>query len=508
VIPGLLRGKDIREPLELRADAVVIGSGAGGATAARELSLRGFDVVVLEEGDYVDPEEYATLRPSHTFRRMAREAALAAAVGLGETPVVALMAGKCVGGSSVLTGGVCFRIPSEVLAEWEHERGLASMTEAALAPHFVAVEELLNVETVPDAMRSRSAELFAEGAARIGIPMKALRRNTRGCRGEGRCNFGCPHRAKMSVDVSVLPEAGARGARVVAGALAEQILAESGRARGVRGRLLGHDGAARVPFVVRADVVIVACGALHTPLLLRKSGLRSRHLGRHLTLHPSTRIFAVFDERVDGWDGAFQSIYSDALLASDGITFISAFGPPNLLAGGFPGAGPQHRERVRDLPRTAAFGAFIHDDGGGRVRRFLGREPLVTYRMAARDRARLLRAITLLGDMAFAAGAREVLLPIFGAPPARSRGALAVLLHDRGLARRAECVSFHPLGSARMAARAEDGVVNPAGEAWELPGLFVCDGSVLPTSIGVNSQVPIMAVARKIATGIAERRAA
>jgi choline dehydrogenase-like flavoprotein len=311
----------------------------------------------------------------------------------------------------------------------------------------------------------------------------------------------------MSVDVSMLPDACAHGARVLSDALVERVELSNGRAVGVRGRLIDGTGEPNVPFHVTAKVVVVACGALHTPLLLRRSGLSSKHLGRHLTLHPSTRVFALFDERLDGWDGAFQSVYSDHFLASEGITLISAFGPANLLAAGFPGVAARHRDYVRRLPYTAAFGALIHDEGGGRVRRWLSREPLVTYRMAARDRSRLFRAMRILAEMALAAGAREVILPIFGASTIKNRAELDALLASPPSARRAECVSFHPLGSARMSAREADGVVRPSGEAWAARNLFVADGSVIPTSIGVNSQLPIMAVARRIAHGIADSRA-
>jgi choline dehydrogenase-like flavoprotein len=312
----------------------------------------------------------------------------------------------------------------------------------------------------------------------------------------------------MSVDVSMLPEAVANGARILSDALVERVEIAGGRAVGVRGRFRSEStGEPGVPFHVEADLVVVACGALHTPLLLRRSGLRSRHLGRHLTLHPSTRVFALFDERLDGWDGAFQSVYSDHFFRSDGITLISAFGPPSLLAAGFPGVAARHRDYVRRLPFTAAFGALIHDDGGGRVHRWLSREPLVTYRMSARDRVRLFRAMRILADMAFAAGAKEVILPVFGAPTMRTPADVASFFAAPPSARRAESVSFHPLGSARMSMRPEEGVVQPTGETWAARNLFVADGSVIPTSIGVNSQLPIMAIAHRIAQGIADRRA-
>ena len=506
MIDSVLCGRAVTRPMTTICDVVVVGSGAGGAVVARELAREGRSVVVVEEGGYYAPEEYAAMTPSNTFRRLAREAALGAAVGLGETPLMAVLSGKCVGGSSVLTGGVCFRVPEEVLSTWVNDLGLRDMGPDALEPHFRAIEQAVHAETVPDGLRSRSADLFVEGAAKLGIPMKPLHRNTRGCRGEGRCNFGCPRQAKMSVDVSMLPDACAHGARVLSDALVERIDFSGGRAVGVRGRFLdGRTGEPALPFCVAAKVVVVACGALHTPLLLRRSGLRSKHLGRHLTLHPSTRVFALFDERVDGWDGAFQSVYSDHFFEKDGITLISAFGPPNLLAAGFPGVAARHRRYVTRLPYTAAFGALIHDEGGGRVHRWLSREPLVTYRMAARDRGRLFKAIRILAEMALAAGAREVLLPFFGTPTASNLAQLDAILASPPSPRRAECVSFHPLGSARMSARESDGVVRPSGETWSVQNLFVADGSVVPTSIGVNSQLPIMAVARRIAHGIADR---
>ncbi|HTQ48678.1 MAG TPA: GMC family oxidoreductase [Polyangiaceae bacterium] len=497
----VLRGREIRAPLSLRADVVIVGSGAGGAVVAREMARAGRSVVVVEEGPFVAPGEYGKLPPMGMFRRCAREAGLSAVVGLGGSPFISLLMGRCVGGSSVLTGGVCFRIPDEVLHEWSGRLGLTSMTPEGLDPHFRVVERVAHVETVPDAMRSRGIDLFTDGAAKLGIPMKPLRRNTRGCRGASRCNFGCPHGAKMSVDVSFLPEATARGALVVSDALVERVDVTSGVARGVRGRLITDDGA-RVPFEVRARVVVVACGSLHTPLLLRASGVDSRHVGRHLTLHPAVRVSALFDEVVEGWDGAMQPVFSDHF-ASEGVTLVGVYPPVSVLAAGFPGVGRKHRALAHRTPNMAVFGGMIHDEGGGSVHRVIGREPLVTYRMAREDRPRLVRLIEILGRMAFAAGAREVAMPVFGIETMKSVKEVDDFAARPPPMRRIECTAFHPLGSAKMSTDPREGVVRESGETWQVDNLFVADGSVLPTSIGVNSQLPIMAVAHKIASGIA-----
>jgi choline dehydrogenase-like flavoprotein len=498
-------GRDLHRSFDETCDVVIVGSGAGGAVVASILAEAGHSVIVLEEGPYYTPEQYGSFRPTESLRRIWREAGLLTAFGLGQTPVIGLSAGRCVGGSSVLTGGVCFRIPSDVHARWDRELGLPDLAERHFESAYQDVERKIRVREVPEDMRSRSTDKFVLGGARLGIPMQPLRRNTDGCVGNGRCNFGCPSRAKMSVDVSYLPSALAHGARVVSDALVTRLHIDRGRATGVEGRLLdAADGGPATAFRVRAGTVVVACGTLHTPLLLGKSGLgrKATALGRNVTLHPAVRLSARFDDVLDGWNGALQSVYSDHF-ADDGITLVGVYSPPNVLAAGLPGLGPAHRRIVADTAHHGVFGALIHDEGGGTVRPGTGREPILSYRMGALDLVRLRRAISILAEMAFAGGAREVYLPIFGQGPVRSMADVRRL--ENVDARRIECLAFHPLGSARMSNDIRRGVVKPDGETYEVRDLYVADGSILPTSIGVNSQLPIMAMATRIGWQLADR---
>jgi choline dehydrogenase-like flavoprotein len=500
-------GRDLQKPFDETCDVVVVGSGAGGAVIASILAEAGQRVIVLEEGPYYTPEQYGSFRPTESMRQIWREAGLLAAFGLGQTPIIGLSAGRCVGGSSVLTGGVCFRVPSAVHAHWDRELGLADLAENAFESAYQEVERRVHVAEVPSEMRSRSTDKFVEGASRLGIPMHPLRRNTDGCVGNARCNFGCPSRAKMSVDVSYLPSALAHGARIVSDALVSRVLIERGSAVGVEGRLLdGRLGSLGSSFRVRARTVVVACGTLHTPVLLLRSGLgrRASALGRNVTLHPAVRLSALFDDVLEGWNGVLQSVYSDHF-ANDGITLVGVYSPVNVLAAGLPGLGPAHRRIVSQTRHHGVFGALVHDEGGGTVRLGTGREPILTYRMAPRDLVRLRRSISILSELAFAGGAREVYLPIFGQRPVRSFDEVKQLENGRIDARRIECLAFHPLGSARMASDVRRGVVKPSGETYEVEDLYVADGSVLPTSIGVNSQVPVMAMATRIGWRLAER---
>ena len=486
---------------QLRVQVAVIGSGAGGATVARELAEAGYDVGIFEEGQRFSPEEYGKWRPTKTMRTMGRLGGSTVAVGIGDTPTINILSGKCVGGSSTMTGGICFRIPTEVHDQWVDQLGVDSLSEESMRPYYERVEREIHVEEVPESMRSRSTVLFGEGAAKKGLHMKSLRRNTKGCHGSSRCNFGCPKLAKMSVDLTYLPAAEAAGAQIYSNHRVDRLIIEGGRIKGFRGIVLRPDDRTQDhPFEVHADIVVLAAGTLHTPQILLRSGVgrQSHQVGRNLTLHPSFRAMAVFDEVVNPWQGALQSAYLDEL-DDDRLILISAFAPPSILAGGLPGIGADYMARVRDSAHVATFGGLVHDDAGGRIRLGLGREPIITYKLSPRDKRAFIAGLRAMAECFFEAGAREVVLPIFGFEPLKNPDRLRELTAESLSAQRIESLSFHPLGTCRMGTDPNRAVVDPWGRSFEVHGLWIADGSVLPTSVGVNTQLPIMAMATRIA---------
>ncbi|MBS2016405.1 MAG: GMC family oxidoreductase [Deltaproteobacteria bacterium] len=493
------------EPLELDADVVVVGSGAGGAVVACELAEAGQRVIVVDEGPWIPHERYGRMRPSESMRHLWRDGGFTVAMGLGDTPVVNVHMGSAIGGSSLLTGGVCFRTPEKVLHEWSQTLGLEDLTPERMDAPFASVERAVHVEEVPITLRSRSTTLFGEGLRRAyGVELKPLRRNTKGCNGCGRCNFGCPHGAKLSVDITYIPRALAAGARILSDACVDRVLVKGDRAIGVTGRLKnGKHGKPRTPFTVRARRVVVAAGAYASPLLLRRSGVGglSGQVGKNLTLHPGFRFMARFDELVQGWKGALQSAYTDTF-DDDGIANIGLFIPPGALAGTMPGIGPEHVERARGIPHLAVFGGMIHDDAGGEVHQIFGR-PFMTYRMSRRNRAVIPDLMRKMANIFFAAGAREVVLPVLG-QPAVTPDTLRTLDLERVPGKMIECASQHPLGTCRMGTSPHHAVVDPNGQTYELRDLYVADGSILPTSLGVNPQLSIMAMATRIAWKLRE----
>jgi choline dehydrogenase-like flavoprotein len=462
----------------IRADAVVIGTGAGGAPVAKELAEGGMSVVMLEEGERLTTDDF-TARPRDMTARLYRDAGQT--VTVGNVPIV-LPLGRSVGGTTLVNSGTCFRTPPKVLERWRTEFGLEQLSPDSLDPYFRRVEELTSVARVPPELAGRNALVVKRGADQLGWSGDFLRRNAKGCVGSGVCAFGCPTSAKQHTGIVYVPRAWKAGATTWTGCRADRIETDRGRARAVEARTNGG-GRLRV----EADRTIVACGAIHTPLLLRRNRLGggSGQLGRNLAIHPATAVRALFDEEIDMATGVPQSFYIDEF-AGEGIMFEGAAGPPDYLAMSFPFSRERLREVMLRYPNLSQFGVMVSDTSRGEVRRRAGRTE-IRYVLNREDVARFERGIDLLAELYRAAGATEVFLPV--APRARR----PLRARDRTL------MAFHPLGTARADADPERGVVDGDLRVHGVGGLYVSDASVIPSALGVNPQITIMALATRLA---------
>jgi choline dehydrogenase-like flavoprotein len=239
---------------------------------------------------------------------------------------------------------------------------------------------------------------------------------------------------------------------------------------------------------VRAPTVVLAAGTIHTPLLLARSGLgaRSGQLGRNLSLHPATAAFAQMDEVVDMAKGVPQSFYIDEF-AGEGILFEGVAGPPAYAAMSLPLTGARHAAAMADYRRLAQVGLMVSDSSRGHVR-FMGRRALIRYDLDGEDLQRFRVGLTRMRELLYAAGAREVHLPLpAGVAPAQAR--------PRDL----RLMAFHPLGTARADARASHGVLDGDLQVHGTRGVYAADGSAIPSSLGVNPQITIMALATRLA---------
>ncbi|MFE5817497.1 GMC family oxidoreductase N-terminal domain-containing protein [Streptomyces sp. NPDC056479] len=483
-------------PTRSTADAVVVGSGAGGAMAARTLARAGMSVVIVEEGDHHTTASFGRRTPLDRFTDLYRDGG--ATIALGNPPLV-LPVGRAVGGTTVVNSGTCYRTPDVVLARWRGRYGFA--VAEGFDTHLDEVERTLRVARQPLDVLGNNGLLALAGAKELGWAAAPLRRNAPGCKGSCQCVVGCPTGAKQSVQLSVLPEACAAGAAIVTGARVLRILTDRDRPGGPRaaGVLVGRPDGSELEIL--SPLVVVAAGALQTPQLLRRSGLGGHpRIGRNLSVHPAISVAGRFSTPVTGWEGVLQSVGVEELHA-DGILIEATSAPPGMSSFVLPGVGRELRREVDGTERLATLGAMIADRPSGRV---LGRDrTLLRYDLAPRDARRLLRAQRAMGRLLFAAGAEEVLTGVPQHPRARTPDQLDALL-DKVTVRQLHVSAFHPTGTAAAGADAERSPCDPEGRLRGVRGVLIADGSVLPSCPEVNPQLSIMAAA----LGVARRRTA
>ncbi len=497
------RAGDFESDEELEADVVVIGTGAGGAVAAYELASRGLAVVMLEEGDYYNRTHFNG-DLLEVIPKLYRAWGATTAIGNVMIPVPI---GRNVGGSTTINSGTCMRPPKAILERWRTEMGLEGLTEEELDPIFSEVEEVLQVQQADPKYVGEIGDIIGGGAKKLGFKhYHPLMRNAAGCDGQGLCQFGCPTDAKQSTNVSYVPRALDRGAFLFSGFRAGKLLRDGKKIRGVVAHGYNEGKGREVKLTLRAPRVVVAAGTFMTPQYLRENGVRNSHLGRHLTIHPAGVVNGIFPEKDMANSRTIPQGYALADHADEGLMFeggtipFAGHGVLNNLYG------DDYVRFAENYQQTAYFGFMIRDTSEGRVRRGPSRDiPWIQYRMNSHDFALFLKGIRTLARIYLAAGASEVLIP---GPneieSVRSEKELEDFMARRHKPSDFMMSAYHPLGTARISNRAQDGVCDPDHKVHGWEGLYVMDGSNVPTSLGVNPQVTIMALVSRAASKLAE----
>jgi choline dehydrogenase-like flavoprotein len=506
-LPALTVDRDIT----LDCDVVVVGSGAGGGVVAGVLAEAGRDVVVLERGDNPAPGDFTQIE-GEMFDRLFLDHGMVMTHS-GSMPI---LAGSCVGGGTVVNWTTSFQLPERLRQEWDRRAGLRLFTTPGFQESLDRVSRRLNVGLDWSAPGPRDVA-FERGLRALGWPVAPIPRNVTDCREGlecGYCGYGCRHGAKNSTARTYLTDAVAAGARLVARCEAERVLLQGGRAAGVVGRVVVADGRAHT-VRVRARAVVVACGALHTPALLVRSGLAHPLVGRNLHLHPVSAVGAYFPERIEPWSGALQTRYSTQVADLDGQGYGARFetGPIHFAlpasAYGWEGARAL-REDVARLAHFGHVGILLRDRDAGRVTVGKDGRPRARYDVSRYDAGHMRAAIEAGARVMAAAGAEEVFT--LQTPPARARPGRPGWLE--GFMARADAtgyrrfrlsyVSFHQMGTAALGADRARGVAGETGETFDVPGLYLADASTFPAPSGVNPMITIMAIADHVARGLAE----
>ncbi len=492
--------------VSLSADVCVVGSGAGGAVVARELAERGRSVVVVEEGPYLVSRDF-TQREDQMVPRLYADQGARATV---DTTAL-IFQGCVVGGSTVSSYCVCERTPRQVLAHWSTRLGVPGVRAEDMGPFFARVEATANVRPLVAEDLSTNSRQLKTGADRLGFRNHLPAHNRIECLGCGYCALGCAYDRKADALSVHLPAASRRGAIIVPDCRVERVSVAGGRATGVTGRFLRSRGGRPYALQIRAPTVVLAAGAIGSPVLWLRSQLPNtyRQVGRNLHLQPMVAVGGLFNEEIAGWRGIPQAVLVDQFLDLDhavegGYLLYPFFPHPIATAALLPGYGADSRRLMDAYPRLGLAAAMLHDRTTGRVELDAGGRPSISYLLNDEDRSDLLDGMRRLADIHFAAGAQSVILPYDPLVELARRGEYRAIDERPLRANDPLLFSYHPQGTMRMGTNPKRSVVNGVGEAHEVKRLFIADASIFPTSTAVPPQLSVMAFALRTAQHIAE----
>ena len=486
----------------VEVDFVVVGSGAGGSIAAATLAEAGAHVAIVEEGAHHTKRDF-NMQEAWAYPALYQDSGNRATDDLS----IMILQGRSVGGGTTVNWTSSFRTPEATLRLWAERHGVRGVDAAALEPHFAAVEKRLSIGAGKRDDVNRNNGKLWDGAARLGWGPELIPRSVKACANLGYCGMGCPLDAKQSALVTYVPDAVAAGADVYTDCRASLVETDRGRARAVISEVLER-GTERVRgrFVVYARRgIVLAGGAINTPaLLLRsKAGTGSGVVGKRTFLHPTVPMAAFYDEPIEGFYGAPQSVavrhFADR---GDDVGYFLETAPthPMLTAIAFPGAGDAHRRIAERLAHVQATIALLvdghHDDVGGTVSVDTAGRVKVRYPISRALREAAVHAMQSMARLQLAAGAREVMTLHEQPLTLRTEADLARIADAPFGPNLHTLFSAHQMGGCPMGEDPKTSVVSSRGRHHELENLWIMDGSIFPTSLGVNPQLSIYAHSR------------
>ena len=512
--PKRIQPLPITGDLTLTADAVVIGSGAGGGVVAAELAAAGKDVIVIEKGGYYNEADFTGSEADMTPKLYLRRGTLSTR-DLG----MVVLAGSCLGGGTTVNWSTSLRTPDDVLEEWEREYGFTGATSADYQRGFDVAERRIGVNVNDSEPNANNAALM-RGCEALGYSWKPIPRNASDCQQRcGACGFGCPHGRKQSTMLTFLQDAHDHGARFLVNCSVERVVIEAGRVTGVIAWAPDATGTGRHRVIVRAPTVVVSGGSVESPAVLLRSALDNPNIGRHLRLHPVAIMQAFYEQPIEPWTGSLQTVMADhfaRLRGGYGIRFEVMPAHPGLIALGTPWeGGAAHKGEMLGLRHSAAMIALTRDTGEGRVSLDSQSEPVLDYWPNETDRAHLVRGMQELTRIAFAGGAvraatlhtqRLALESEGGKPGAVDSARLARFMDEiaRGgvVKNRILVGTAHQMGTCRLGSGPQTAVADPTGQVFGARGLYIADASGFPTASGVNPMLSTMALAYHVAQQI------
>jgi choline dehydrogenase-like flavoprotein len=423
-----------------------------------------------------------------------------------------------VGGSTTVNWTTSFRTPPETLKFWAEEMGVSGCSVEEMAPYFAHMEERLSIGVWPQPPNANNA-MLQRASEKLGYSWDTIHRNVRGCLNLGYCGLGCPVDAKQSMLVTTIPAALDLKAKLIHRARVVRVLREGDVVKGVEAEALTSDvrGTTGQKITVRAVRTVLAGGAINTPAILLRSNVPDPHgrIGKRTFLHPTTLTMGIYEEAIDPFYGAPQSIYSDHFqwqsVSSGPVGFKLEVPPlqPAFAAGFYSAAGEELTNSMNQLDHTQCMIALMRDgfheqSQGGAVEINDKGQPALDYPINEYLLEGVRRAWNVMLEMQFATGAKSARPAHKQATHYRSwKEAKAAVAELEVAPHKATIGSAHVMGGCPMGDDPERSVADAAGKFHQLENLYIMDGSLFPTSVGANPQLSIYGLVYKLSSNLA-----
>lgn len=454
----------------LKTEILVIGSGPGGAVTACTLSEAGRDVLVIEEGSSLAVESCRPFSVEEMELKY-RNGGLTFALG---APKINYVEGKVVGGGSEVNAGLYHRTPAPILERWAKEFQLRASSEKEMLPHFEECERDLSVSLSSEPFAPSSLKL-KEGTERLGWKVIEAPRWYKGAE-------------RQSMSRTLIPRTLQAGGKLLSDT---RVLSLKQVQNAWEVRVKNKDGATTT---VSAQHVFVCAGAIQTPGLLLRSGIR-HNIGKSFQLHPTIKVFAEFEDDVN-FEGMGVPVHQVKEFSPDMSFGCSISSPPFLALGllDHPGGGLNLQERWKKM---ATYYAMITPTGKGTIRSVPGfGDPLVQFKLSTRDHENLVIGLKRLSLALLQAGAKRLYPSVYNLPVASSSADVDAWASSMSL-KRASLMTIHLFSSCPMGENKKVTAVDSFGRVHDLSGLYISDASILCTAPGVNPQGSVMAFAKR-----------
>lgn len=483
---------------KISGDVVIIGSGAAASILANGLIKSGRQVLMIERGEHSDPSTF-----TENEIDMVSELYADGALQMARDFRFQVFQGSCVGGSTVVNNAVCFKLPPEVLDIWNDVQGLnAGLNKTGIINSMDKVYNMIGVSCVPEMTKDEflnpGGKLFLKGCEKMELnkspnQLDSVCANINGCLGCGYCNIGCRYGKKLSMLDTILPETqemyGKDALQIIAGCEAMKIKSKGSEVTSVICRFKNGR-----QIEVSGKTIVVSAGAISSSLLLIRSSIGVKNAGKNLSFNLGSQMTAAFTDVINSYDGLQISHYLRRY-PSQGYIIETWYNPPMFQSTAMPGWFDDHYRNMKRYNKITCGGVLVGTESNAEVRNagLTGRE--INYEPTKADFDRLLDGVILTGEIFLEAGAECVMPNTFKYYEFKNKSELRTL---KDLVKDSSELSMgtgHPMGGNIMCSDSGRGVVNPEFKVFGYENLYVCDASVFPSSIGVNPQLTVMALA-------------